>query len=613
MIHTLLGLALFLLQSTGPGTMEGIVLSAATGEPVAGAQVTLIQGPPGGSASGGFVIGGAGGGVIVTELGTAGGILAPRTAPPGTPVPTPPPQFRGQPGVVLTTGADGRFSFKDVSAGSYRIIAMSNGYVRQEYGQRVPSGQGTRISLAAGANLKDLTIRLTPAGVVTGRISDESGQPAVDIPVQLLRVVYTPFGREFQSVGTGNANDRGEYRLYGITPGQYYLHVGTGPGPIRRPGQPGPFNQTPPTIYAVSFYPGVDDMNQASLVEVKSGAEITADMRVNRQHTYRVSGRIIDSRTGRPPQGASITLNYRTIGSGGSGGFGSPQNYKAETGTFELQNVIPGQYTVEARIQEAVPQRPAALDAAAMQARAAAAAAQPSARVPIHITNADIDGLVLTITTPASVQGRLIVEGGSAAALTNLNGIRLVLRPAPDSFGLPMTSPPYSSQLASDGTFRVENLREGVYAASIFGVPPGHYIKTIRLAGAEGSPDAFRFSGSTSGLLDIVLSPRAARITGVVTDPRNLPVQAVQAVLVPAERSRSSLYKMAVTDQNGSFTIADVPPGDYKLFGWEAIDPFGYLDPDFVKKFESLGRSIRVDESSTQTVDLKVIPATAGQ
>ena len=50
------------------------------------------------------------------------------------------------------------------------------------------NGPGTPINLTAGSTVQDVTIRPTPTGTVSGRISDELGQPAVDVPVQLVRV-----------------------------------------------------------------------------------------------------------------------------------------------------------------------------------------------------------------------------------------------------------------------------------------------------------------------------------------------------------------------------------------------------------------------------------------
>ena len=92
-------------------------------------------------------------------------------------------------------------------------------------------------------------------------------------------------------------------------------------------------------------------------------------------------------------------------------------------------------------------------------------------------------------------------------------------------------------------------------------------------------------------------------------DGRNRPVPNILAVLVPMQRNRADLYRIAKTDQNGRFAMMGITPGDYKLFSWDGLEPFRYMDPDFISKFESDGTPVHVDESSTQSIQVKMIPA----
>ena len=582
--------ALFLLfQASATGTINGSVINSATGGAVAGAEVTLIDTNSPGT---GYGIGGVITGVLSTVF--LQGTRAPTARVAETSAP-------GRPGpVMVTTGADGRFSFKQVNAGTFRITVASTGFARQEYGQRTVNGPGTPINLTAGSTVQDLTIRLTPTGTVSGRISDELGQPAVDVPVQLVRVAFSPQGKTFQAVGSTNVNDRGEYRLYGISPGSYYLLAGNSPGPLGRPGRPSGLSTA---VYALSFYPGVTDVSQAARIEVKSGSEVVADMRVQRENTYRVRGRVIDSRTGQAPPRADISLNYRNL-TGGGGGFSSAQSYNPATGTFELRDVIPGQYIVQAQIQEANPPGPStgAVDFAARQA---AIAARPSAQVPVYVQNSDVDGVVLTLTVASPIPGRVSLQGAALSTLANLDRIRVEIRPTVDG----IANPPTPTAVAADGTFRIDNLREGSYQIRIVNLPQGFYVKSAFLGGTDILTDVFKFSGSTSGTLDVVVSSGTAQVNGGVIDGRNRPVPNILAVLVPMQRNRADLYRIAETDQKGRFAMMGITPGDYKLFSWDGLEPFRYMDPDFISKFESNGTPVHVDESSTQSIQVKMIPA----
>src|SRR4029453_10957233 len=57
--------------------------------------------------------------------------------------------------LTTLTGDAGRFSFKKLESGTYRLLFFANGYVRQEYGQRAFPGSGSLIKLESGQTMKD--------------------------------------------------------------------------------------------------------------------------------------------------------------------------------------------------------------------------------------------------------------------------------------------------------------------------------------------------------------------------------------------------------------------------------------------------------------------------
>ena len=68
------------------------------------------------------------------------------------------------------------------------------------------------------------------------------------------------------------------------------------------------------------------------------------------------------------------------------------------------------------------------------------------------------------------------------------------------------------------------------------------------------------------------------------------------------------LYKSSVSDQNGLFIIRGITPGEYKVFAWEALEPFAYFDADVLRRFEMQGKSVRIAESDRLTTDIRLIP-----
>lgn len=272
-------------------------------------------------------------------------------------VPTPPPIPGATPGIPsVMTDSQGKFVVKDLETGSYRLTVAANGYARQEYGQRVFGTQGTPIDLATGQALKDVVVRLTPAGYVTGRLTDERGEPAIGVQAQLLRPSYNAQGqRTFQSGGLTRTDDRGEYRLFWVTPGRYYLLAPAGPA-LNRSLELAGVGDSPNGIaesYAITYYPGVPDVKEASIIEVRPGVELSAiDFSIPRQRLFRIRGRLIDSRTGQKPLGAAITTSSTSITGGGTFSSAMGQSYDPASGTFEIRDVSPGPYTVTAVFQE---------------------------------------------------------------------------------------------------------------------------------------------------------------------------------------------------------------------------------------------------------------------
>ena len=96
--------------------------------------------------------------------------------------------------------------------------------------------------------------------------------------------------------------------------------------------------------------------------------------------------------------------------------------------------------------------------------------------------------------------------------------------------------------------------------------------------------------------LEIILSPRAAAVTGTVQNTKTgNAAPGATVVLIPQEKERrdqQNYYKMIMSDQLGAFSLTGVPPGEYKLYAWEDIEAGAYMDPD-VLKAQSRARASR--------------------
>ena len=546
-------------QSSSRATIEGIVISARGGEPIEGAQVTVTRNTP--------------------STGVPGALP------------------------IVTTDLNGKFVIKDLASGEYRIAIAANGYARQDYGPRVFPGSGTAVNPAA--QVLNLVIRLTPTGTVSGHIRDPRGRPLAGVPVQLIKYTYDASGlKTFQSAGSARTDDRGEYRLYWITPGRYYLRGGSGPGPgSGRGGAPegaSSPNEILNPVHAATYFPGVAEPDRATLVDVHPGTELSAmDFVVSRPELRQVRGRIIDSRTGQPPRSVSLGLTYQNL-TGGTGSFSGAQSYDPASGIFELRNIVPGSYVIQAAVQESTIGNGA-------QTRSTA---RPVAFSSISISDADIENVSLLLVVPASIVGRITVESPAPSTAPGLDHVRVQLRPLQNSAAMGFNAP-QPQRLSLDGSFRVDGLVPGEYVISLAGeLPADFYLKSAHFGAMDVLNNPMQFSGSESGILEIVVSSKAARVDGRVVDDMRQPISGATTVLIPnSRRDRLDLYKTVATDPNGSFTFRGIPPGDYKIFSWEDLDSFAFYDPGFLKLFEQNGRPVRVSESSKEIVEVHVTSA----
>jgi hypothetical protein len=92
-------------------------------------------------------------------------------------------------------------------------------------------------------------------------------------------------------------------------------------------------------------------------------------------------------------------------------------------------------------------------------------------------------------------------------------------------------------------------------------------------------------------------------------DEENRPVPGAHLALVPesGRRHRPDLYRLAVSDDAGQSVIRGIPPGDYKLFAWDSLEPNAHLNSDFLRSHEDLGTPLRIRPGENGAVVIKVI------
>ena len=564
-------------------SIEGMVVTSVTGDPLRRAQVTLTQVRP------------------PSEV--AEKPQDPDSEPPQFPPITP-----------ITTGADGKFKFTKITPGSYRLSVACNGFVATEYGKKSAAGRGTIVTLTSAQTLKDVLFRLQPAALVTGHVHDSEGQPLTGISVALLKTGYSWAGkRTMMTAASSTTDDRGEYRLYWVSPGRYYLSATTGDFPFfmfNRTGNLVPEQSLPPT-----YFPGSPDLAHAAIIDVAPAVELSAmDITVTKLPTFKVKGTVVDSGSGSTPKNVDVSLIARTENEPAADDkfvFRGGDNYHYANGAFEVSNVIPGSYTLRV---SGYPDWNGPLDQSAVAAVRTASDLYgvafnraTMAEIPIEVSAADVTGLKVTLAPGVRLVLKVSLNGNDISTLPDFEKLRVSLLSSVRDYEDELSQ---QGPLTAEGNGTIEKVGNGRYRVQIGHAGPDIYIKEGTFDNMDALNGYLQISGPPAGVLRIVLGDKPGRVDGTLTDSTAKPVAGVQVILIPEKtRFRNELFKFADTDDKGQFTFRGIPPGDYRVYAWEALEPFEYFDPDILTRFEQQGKFVHVTESSQESIDIRLIPA----
>ena len=309
MLLVALGLAGLLAQSAdpvaAPAVVTGRIVDDATRAGIAGVRVML------------FPIAAAGGG--------------------------PPVSFDGRPPVALTD-RDGRYSFDNLAPGRYRINVQKAGFASVT--DRVVQQQ---FDIAAGQRRELREIPLQRGAAIAGRVLDDHGQPLAGARVTALRRLPTnvgaragtPPGPFVGSVASAESNDLGEFRLFGLAPGEYL--VGARPAPMLS-------ERAMPrdTTFIPTYFPGTSDTAAAQPIVLSSGqtySEVAIWMVA--VHAFQVSG-IVRNQAGVPVTNALVQWRSTDTSLATVMMTGPNQVHTDSAGRFAIANVTAGSYTLSA-------------------------------------------------------------------------------------------------------------------------------------------------------------------------------------------------------------------------------------------------------------------------
>jgi protocatechuate 3,4-dioxygenase beta subunit len=531
---------------------------------------------------------------------------------------------------TATTDVDGRYEFRDLPAGRFTINATKAGYVSLQYGQTRPFEAGKTIDLSDGQALDRADIIMPRGSVIAGRIVDEFGEPVPDAAVQALRSTWSNGRRRLQPTGrTVTTNDIGQYRLYGLPPGEYYVSATLGGAPIvqmdsgavtemvtmRTVMAAGPAtaaSSAPTSGYAPTYYPGTTTGAEAQRVALSLSQELQgADFALIPVRLATVSGTVINS-GGTPVSGTMVNLtpiNRDTTGPLFALGNSARTD---RNGNFTINAVPPGDYTLQTRGGQVFTsggggERQTMVFT--MMAEGGAGGNEPEVgSVPVTVAGDDVSHVIVMTAKGGRATGHVTFEGGDRPQ----GGPAMRVAASPIDTDAPAISMMGGSgTVQADGTFEIGGLAGG-RLIRVANVPQGWMLKAVRLNGQDITDAGASFrAGETVDGLEIVLTNRLTNISGAVTDGSSEPVKDYTVVIFSDDptlwTAPQSRHVTGVRpDQEGRFQVRNLPAGGYYAIAVEYIEQGTWGDPDVLTRLKTSATSFRLRDGEQKTLDLKI-------
>jgi len=471
-----------------------------------------------------------------------------------------------------TTDDDGKYQLTGLTAGQFTITPLAKAFVVSTSGAYKQPGQS--ITVAEGETITKIDFALVRGGVITGRITDTDGRPVIGERVNFV-AKDGPDTSNF-AVFDGSRNrtdDRGIYRIYGLSPGNYKVSIGQAAGASNMAimGMGG-------SQYTKTFYPGVAEEAKATILEINEGKEISNIDIVARKsgRGSTVSGRVVDADSGQPVPNVYVvhsSFNEATQQLGGMNFSGSQTD---ANGKFRLENVQPGHY-------------------AAYMLAVGDNTSSYSDQTPFDVSDGDVSGLEIKVHRGATISGVAVIENNFDAAVASLLQTVSLIAFSNTKGG----APSFSRSQIIDGRFTFSGLAPGKVQINMVGFPTPAKGLTLVRTEVDGIEQREGFEVSAGAKITgvrLVFAYGAGSIRGEVraeggTLPSGLTLQVILRSATAGARPFSG-----AADARGHFVVENIPPGTYEV----SVMTFG---PDkTTATYEPSPRTVNVESGPVQVV-----------
>lgn len=483
----------------------------------------------------------------------------------------------GKPDDSETAIADaaGFFRLQNVRPGTYRLSAGRNGFLYVAHGAH----GSEELSVGAGQVLKDSRVELVAQGVIAGRVVNDDHEPLANTVVIAITSSLHGNVRQFDLAKRVYTNDLGEYRLYGLLPGNYSVYAIHRGAEERRTGAT---DATTGETYSGIYYPNALIPGEATLLKVTPGRTVSGiDLILPKSGKTRLRGRV--SLPGNQFSGR-LTVSLIPREASGIARFTPRRTAQARAGTgeFEIQRVPPGEYV--------------------LMADWPGEGKKYAGRLPVNVGETNIEGLLLPLIPAVQVSGWVTSPDD-----LDKSGLGVSLH----AIGDQEIAGGGRGKVQQDGSFTIVDVRPEHYFLEVSGLKDDSYLKAVTMGTRTVNPSDVELDAG-AGALELVVSSSGGEIEGTVFDDRLQPSSGASVALFPEPRTleRNRLYRRITTDRDGRYVLRGIAPGNYKLFASNSIYLDAYRDPNAEMPFASQGAEVTIKENGREKLTLKLISGT---
>jgi len=464
------------------------------------------------------------------------------------------------------TDSEGRFALEHLPAGKYPLTASRRGFRMSFYDEH--DEYNSAIVTGPDQDTSRLVFQLVPGAVLHGVVTGDGSDPAENASVILFKrergSVHGEGTDDIRQTDGTMTDDTGAYEFSDLQAGEYYVAVVASPWyamhpPVRRAGTGE--DSALDVAYPVTFFDSTTDEASATPIQLAAGSRQEADISLHAVPALRLQ-------VAAPRKGSSVvqpelrTMVFGTQVSAEGGGAGDPMH----TGVVEFSGVAPGRY----ELLQGDPPRISELDAGS------SGVVDPSAGAPA----VTVTGMLRSATgtpVPENVNVELDPVSGHNQSSMQIN--------------------------ARKGEFRFDAVPGGVWSLSASAQANALPVVAVAAAGIVTPGNQFVVKDRPVSIVATV-SSSLSRVQGFArTDGRG--VAGAMIVLVPRQPSAyRALVRRDQSDSDGSFSLRDVPAGQYTVIaireGWK----LDWTDREILARYLSSGVPVTVPDQAGGVVRL---------